>query len=98
MAYVIGALVGGIVITGIISRLLRATLFRSQPPARGAVGAFLATLAVATLLGAFGFADGGAPDYLRALGTYVVPTLFWLAFDLVRVSREGRRETRSPAP
>ena len=53
--------------------------------------AALGALAIATVAGAYGFADGREPDFGAALLRYLIPTLLAMSIELVRIKlrRQG---------
>ncbi len=79
MAYFIGSLVGGLVLTGLITRLF---LRKTGKTKRGALKAFGYTAAICLGLGSLGMGP------LRAIINYLPALLLWLVFDLVRVQPE----------
>jgi hypothetical protein len=81
-------LVGGLVITLLLSRLLWASVFRRLTGATRAAATFAGTLGIAIVLGGFGNADGGPPRFGYAFAQYLLPCLVWLAVDLWRVRKE----------
>lgn len=88
----IAAFAGGLVITFLVSRLVR-VLFKSRPdPGRSLIAAGV-TLVVAVVLGGFGFADGGAPKFGSSLALYLPAVLVWLAVDVLRA-----RKAKTPVP
>jgi hypothetical protein len=82
--YWIGIIVGGLIITFIVSRLLTLVFRRWLANPKALVAANLATLVIATVIGGFGLADGGAPKFVLAFAQYTIPVLIWLVFDFVR--------------
>ena len=84
MAHWVSFLVGALVGTFLISRLALLVLKRMGYSAgRLAVG-HAASFAAITVIVGYGFADGGEPRFLSAGLAYLLPQLFWLAFDLLR--------------
>lgn len=47
------------------------------------------SLTAATLLGGWGFADGGSPKFLQAFYTYLVPELLWFAIDIFQKKKKA---------
>jgi hypothetical protein len=45
------------------------------------------SLFVATIVGGFGIADGGGPNFASAFASYVLPQLVWLIVGIVRYNR-----------
>jgi hypothetical protein len=89
--YDLGAFVGALIITFLLSRLFR-RVWRSRPDPARALFAAAATLFLAVLLGAFGFAEGGPPRFGYTLALYLPPVILWLIIDMVR----GRKATAPP--
>lgn len=93
----LGAFVGALVATMVVSRALLFVL----PKRDGRdIAAFVLSLAACWTTAAFGSADGGPPRW-EAGYAYILPQLIWLSFDLFRVNlakeRSASRETPSPA-
>jgi hypothetical protein len=80
--YFIGQLLGALVATFLLSRLVGWVLRRAlNDPAR-LLAANVATLAIATVVGGYGFANGGSPLFATAFRSYVIPVIVWLIYDL----------------
>ena len=90
MAYLIGSLIGALIITLLLSRVFRKWPFGRARGLMKAVGPNVLTLVLATVLGGFGNADGGSPQFLRAAGLYVLPVCLWTIVDLARGGRGGK--------
>lgn len=88
----IAFLLGGLLLTFLVSRVLRATVFRRVSGWTRVLGANALTLGVATLVGGFGFADGAPPRFGYALTAYALPVLFWVVVDAIR----DRRASATP--
>src|SRR3954453_13697403 len=54
------------------------------------------SLIIATLVGAYGFADGGPPKFQHAYSTYVLPQMLVLALLLVRVWKRASVRPQQP--
>ncbi len=83
MAYMLGAIIGAIIITFLLNRL-GAFLFRKVSPDRTRI--LLANgvaFAFAVIVGGLGYADGGPPRFLYAASLYVLPALGWMAIDFL---------------
>lgn len=93
MAYAIGALLGAFVITLLLSRLFSKWPFGHATGVMKALGPNLLTLAVATLLGGFGFSRGGGPRFLQAAAIYFVPVAVWSIMDLILWRRRTKKQT-----
>ena len=83
MAYMIGALVGALVAMFLVSRLTLWVFKRlGDKPAR-ILTAHAVACGAAVMLGGLGLANGGPPVFGYAASLYVLPTLLWLAVDLL---------------
>lgn len=80
----IGVLIGALLITYLVSRALRRWVFKSLPGLQRSVVPNVVTLAISTVVGAFGFADGGDAKWTSAFLTYLIPTAVWTVVDLIR--------------
>ncbi len=83
IAFLIGALIG----TFFVSRLALLAVKRMGYNAGRLFVGHAASFAAITVIGGYGFADGGEPQVLGAGLTYALPQLFWLAVDLLRWRR-----------
>lgn len=90
MAYSIGAIVGGIFAIYVLMRLILIA-FRSHrtKPVSVIVAACIALLLL-TLVGAYGFANGGPPAFTTAFSIYFVPALVAMLIELFRSTRLRR--------
>jgi len=86
MAY-LAFLVGGLIICYLISRLLLRVFKSIANPSQRVAFSHLATLGIATLLGGFGMADGGAPRFGHAFAQYLIPVVLLAIVDFVRLAR-----------
>lgn len=95
MAHMIGAVFGALMAMFLVSR---ATLWLfkrlGDRPAR-ILTAHAVACGAAVILGGFGFANGGPPAFGYAASFYVLPTLVWLAVDLL--GWKGRAAKAPPA-
>lgn len=80
MIYYLARLVGALVVTFLLSRLVRLG-FRHRVGLTKHVAVHAVTLAIAAILGGFGMADGGDPAFGSALIGYLPAVLVWLGFD-----------------
>jgi hypothetical protein len=87
MAELVGAFIG----VWILSRILMKTAFRRWKGYRLLVATYPTTLALVVVLGGLGGADGGAPQFVRALFLYGLPVCAWAAIDGVRFARMAER-------
>ena len=87
MAYSIGQITGGIVITYIFLRLILLAFGGYKHKSQSIVIAACITLALSTVAAGFGFADGSSPVFLLAFTTYAIPTLISMGIELLRASR-----------
>jgi hypothetical protein len=88
MAVFIGQFVGGLVATYLLSRLClwaAAKFNRSWP---GILAAHGGSLALATIVAGYGYADGGPPQFFYAFSAYLLPQVVWLVVDLIRWGRQ----------
>ena len=85
---------GALFITYFISRLFRLVFKAKHEPTRSvlAVGA---TLFLAVLLGGYGFADGGPPQFGHAIALYTPAVLLWLLRDYVRAKKAAGDESQT---
>jgi hypothetical protein len=88
--------IGALVITFLISRLVRRFAFRQAAGADRVIGPNLATLVIATVLGAFGMADGGSPAFSRAFLRYILPVAIWTVVDAIRERRASSGKQSQP--
>jgi hypothetical protein len=92
----LATLIGALVITFLVSRLIGRVLKGRVPDPSRLLIANGGTLAVATFLGGYGFAPSGTPPvFTVAFTTYVLPVLAWTAYDIVRWKM--RKETGQPS-
>ncbi|WP_133255051.1 hypothetical protein [Phenylobacterium hankyongense] len=89
MAYMIGMAVGGVVGMLLLSRLTLWMFKRLGDNERRILVAHAVAYVLAVGLGGLGYADGGPPRFLYAASVYGLPTLLWLAMDLLGL--KGRR-------
>ncbi len=84
----LGALVGMFLFT----RAVRWALYRtgSRDPGLAVLSVAIMT-AIAVVVGAFGFADGGPPQWERALWLYVPTGALVLVFDLIAARGRARQ-------
>jgi O-antigen ligase len=80
-ASALGVLIGSIVLTGLISRILDKYAFKAQAPIKKALLVSLITIAICTVLGSFSF------GLVRAFLQYGIGTIVWLIYDLIRAKR-----------
>lgn len=83
----IGAFVGALGITFLISRLFL-WLLKRQPRGVRLATAHLATLALVWVLSAVGHADGD-PLAWNSGTSYVVPVIIWMAVDFLRTRHKA---------
>lgn len=91
MAGLVGQLIGGLLATFLLSRLL---LWATRTWAGGVTRYLVAhslSLALAALIGGMGMANGGAFAPMAAAAIYAIPQLFWLAVDLWRFQDKRSR-------
>lgn len=100
MSSYIAEMVGGLLLVFLLSRVARLAYGRRAilRPAQIA-SVYLVLLIAATLLGGFGGADGGSPQFLEAFLIYLPPVLIVAAFDVVRDRARARKpDVASHAP
>lgn len=90
IGYIIGAVVGGLLITFLIRRFWLWALKRIQDEKLRVFIAAALTLALSSVIGGLGYADGGPPRFLYAAMIYVVPTIMWLVVDLFAIKGRGK--------
>lgn len=89
VARLIGGVVGMLIITYFVSRLLHRYAFKAQLPIKKAVFVSLATLGLFMVLGSLGFGP------VRAFLIYAPGVVVWLIVDLVRARRASISEPPS---
>ena len=83
--YLIGSLIGGIAIIYLMTRLILLAFRDKKRDSRSIVIAACISLFIATVLGGYGFAEGGPPNFLNAFLNYVLQTLIVIGIEIVRV-------------
>jgi hypothetical protein len=87
--HLIGQLLGALVATFLLSRLVAWALRSAlNDPAR-LLAANVATLAIATVVGGYGFASGGSPLFATAFRSYFLPVIVWLIYDVYQWKKRG---------
>lgn len=91
MAYLLGQMLGAFVILLLISRVILLA-FRTKKYTHSAVvvSTFIA-LVVTTLLAGVGMSDDSGPQFASAFINYVIPAIFVVVIDLVRLSRRNSK-------
>lgn len=85
MAYIIGLVLGAVMITALLSRLaLWLTKWIKDARQHVHVSHALSFI-LATVVGGLGAADGGPPRFGFAAATYLLPQLFWWWRDLKKL-------------
>jgi len=87
MAYLIGAYVGGLLITFLLTRLARRILWRRVGPEKASIGAFIVVALLALVLGSL--IMGPAEGLSGFLLVYLPCLLFWLGLDFYRLRAPG---------
>ena len=82
-----GQLIGALIATFLISRLILFIMLKWNGGPNRIIIAHVGSLLVASFVGGIGMADGGAFAGVRALTIYVGPQILWLILDLWRGSR-----------
>lgn len=93
--YVIAFMLGGLIVTFLVSRLVRNTVLRKLPDPPRALASGAITLAITTVLGGFGMANGGKPNFVGPFALYFIPTAIWVVVDMWR---DRHRAGSSDAP
>lgn len=93
----IAFLIGALVPTLLLSRLVLLFLRKWEGGAQRLVFAHVVSLLGCTLLGGMGMADGGAFAPVQAFGAYVLPQLLWLLLDVWRLRRKSSITREGPA-
>ena len=91
MAETSGGVIAAFLIIFVLSRI---TLWLFQSLGEGlmrVLSGHLAALATACVVDSFVIARGGLPSLPSTVGTYLLPTAVWGAFDLVRYWRSSAR-------
>jgi hypothetical protein len=84
--YYLGLFLGALAITFVLIRFVTWLLRRLGQDRLGI--AHLVVAVVATLISAYGFADGGDPQFLFGAAIYGSATLIWFVIDLILSRRE----------
>ena len=71
MAFLIGALIGGVMLTGIIAGLVEKVAFRDMEPGKRATFTVAVAWIIVGIIAAFGFSDGGPLSPIPSL--YYLP-------------------------
>ena len=87
MSYLVGQYVGAIVITYILMRLVMLAFRKGKYKPRSVIISACIALIISTILGGYGFADGGPPVFITAFSIYALPALISMGIELFRVSR-----------
>lgn len=82
IGYTIGAIIGALAITYLMSRLMLWLLKRVSDRRARCLWAHGLAYLLAAILGGLGYADGGPPKFLYAASLYLLPTIMWLVIDL----------------
>lgn len=83
----IGQLIGGLLITLLISRLLLLILKKWNGGLTKFAVVHVVSFAICAVAYAFGSADGGPPNW-SAGSFYLLPQLVWFLFDVIRSKRK----------
>ena len=75
MAFIIGGLIGGLFLMIILMSIWRWVLSRWLSGLLLPVVATISAFSTATLIGGFGMADGGPPQFWLAFTKYLIPAL-----------------------
>lgn len=88
--YFLGGVLGGLALIGLLTAGVFKLLSRRMAtgPAFGAAWTLVLTIAV--ILGGYGNADGGAPDFAASFNDYVGPALIVLIAGSAGLFRKGR--------
>lgn len=90
MEFTVGFMVGALIGVWLISRILRKTVFQRLTGWRQIWVSLVTTLAISTLIGGVGFADGGPMRFGYAFSVYLLPVLAWLLVDRLSLRRRER--------
>ncbi|GAB5339648.1 hypothetical protein [Pseudomonas fluorescens] len=86
-ASLIGALIGGLIITFLVSRALFLVTKSWNGGIQKLCFIHLVSLGIAVLLGGMGMADEGAFAPIKALQIYLIPQCVWMIVDAMRLRR-----------
>lgn len=90
-------MLGGLVLVRLIVVALHKWVFRERTVKQYAVLPNLVALTLCTVIGGFGFADGGSPQFLIAFATYAPPVVVSCLWDLRRRAKKiGDAPVNSP--
>jgi uncharacterized membrane protein len=85
MAYSMGAMVGGVIAIYLLTRLVLLVFRDKKHEIKFIIISAVVALAIATVLGGFGFADGNQPDFVLSFSMYVIPTVLVVVIEAIRV-------------
>jgi len=80
-------LLGGLILTFLLMMLYRyltTSVFKQLAWNERTIAAFVATVLTCTLIGGYGFADGGSPAFGKAFIIYIIPSIISAAYFLLK--------------
>jgi len=91
MSNYIGLFVGGLIATGVLTFVFNWLLRKvvKPPPVTGLLAANALSLAVVTVGGGIGFANGGPHQFGTTFLTYLLPQIIWLVVGFVVMRRRA---------
>ena len=97
MAAQLGMWVGAFVILYLVSALVLLSFRDKKSTYQAVTIATLIALAIATLLGGYGFSEGGGPVFMAAFINYAIPAVAVLIVNLIKVNRHQTKAHVSDA-
>jgi FtsH-binding integral membrane protein len=87
IGYLIGSLVGGVVIIYLITRVVLVAFRDKKHAISSIVLAAGIALLVATVLAGYGMSEGGSPNFPGSFFAYLIQTLIVIGIEITRVRR-----------
>ena len=83
--YTVGAIMGGVVILYLMTRLILLAFRDKKRSTKSIVISACVSLGIATILAGYGMADGGSPNFMNSFLGYLVPALIVIVIEILRV-------------
>lgn len=97
VGYIIGFFVTALLISALVTQLFLWLLKHWNAAIPRLLAANGLSLFLISVLGAYGKADGGEPNFQKAFAAYAIPQLVWLVIGLIRDGRKARKAERPKA-
>jgi hypothetical protein len=94
----VGFFIGAVIGTGLVTVLLHAILRKWDGGLPRIITINIASLAIITVIGGFGAANGGEFAGFTALKQYALPQGIWLVLMLIGYVRKRREQARAGQP